>query len=98
MRGYIMSKKDSIFAGNDAETNCQLQLDKWVAGQSLHNDEQDICCPDFSCCKPSLLRPESERIDFAKANDDLKLVMLITFLGAMIADIADTTISPRVLH
>jgi len=27
------------------------QLTEWVKGNSIHNKEQDECCPDFSCCK-----------------------------------------------
>ena len=26
------------------------QLNNWVNGLSLHNDVDDECCPDFSCC------------------------------------------------
>lgn len=32
---------------------------KWVAGESTHNRVDDECCPDFSCCVPSLF--ESDR-------------------------------------
>lgn len=24
----------------------------WVRGVSVHNDVDDECCPDFSCCYP----------------------------------------------
>lgn len=39
------------------------QLELWVRGKSVHNDERDECCPDFSCCSPELLAPEHERIE-----------------------------------
>ncbi len=26
----------------------------WVNGRSIHNDVDGECCPDFSCCVPSL--------------------------------------------
>ena len=31
------------------------QLGLWLEGKSVHNDERNECCPDFSCCKPELL-------------------------------------------
>ena len=64
------------------------QLKLWVTGQSIHrgkrSDPRSECCPDFSCCKPELLAPESERREFVehpeKRND-----MCGTFLGRLIA-------------
>lgn len=29
------------------------QLEKWVAGENIHNAERDECCPDFACCQPN---------------------------------------------
>lgn len=26
----------------------------WIDGQSFHNDIDNECCPDFSCCEPVL--------------------------------------------
>ena len=40
---------------------CREQLEKWVAGESIHNNERDECCPDFSCCDPELLAPREIR-------------------------------------
>ena len=60
------------------------QLDKWVNGEPLHNDERDECCPDFSCCT-GIISDESERIRFSKAvyegDDTVKMEMLMMFLG-----------------
>jgi len=36
------------------------QLRRWVAGESLH-DEDGRCCPDYSCCYLHLLVPREER-------------------------------------
>ena len=61
------------------------QLAKWVAGESVHNDERDECCPDFSCCKPMLLAPKDVREKFMAADDEGRLAFLGHFLAAMIA-------------
>lgn len=66
------------------------QLEKWLAGESVHNDEREECCPDFSCCTPGILASESERRAFAKAyreeGSDSPTVqsMLLGFLGRMV--------------
>ncbi len=31
-----------------------FQLDEWAKGNSLHNDVDGYCCPDYSCCVPTL--------------------------------------------
>lgn len=54
---------------------------KWINGISEHNNIDDECCPDFSCCVPELFEtdPEKRRYEFAAwiekhkpqaANDD----------------------------
>lgn len=43
------------------------QLDLWVSGKSVHNEDRQECCPDFSCCDPSNLADEKTRIKFANA-------------------------------
>jgi hypothetical protein len=30
------------------------QSEEWVNGKSVHNIVDDECCPDFSCCTPTL--------------------------------------------
>lgn len=30
------------------------QTRRWVNGQPRHNDIDNECCPDFSCCHPHL--------------------------------------------
>jgi len=60
------------------------QLRLWVEGNSVHNEERDECCPDFSCCEPSLLAPKHEREAFEEAykRNDTEIVnkMLLKFL------------------
>jgi len=31
--------------------NTEEQLRRWVNGDPVHDDEQGICVPDFSCCR-----------------------------------------------
>lgn len=42
-------------------------LKLWLEGTSVHNDETDECCPDFSCCAPALQAPAEERAAFCAA-------------------------------
>ncbi len=57
------------------------QLIKWVKGKSVHDHEQDVCCPDFSCCQPELLAPIEEREAFLSLPDDERFRFLGMFLG-----------------
>lgn len=34
------------------------QLNLWVDGKSVHNDERGECCPDFSCCNKEVNTPQ----------------------------------------
>jgi hypothetical protein len=43
------------------------QLEKWVAGESIHNEERKECTPDFSCCYPDLAWLPWERKAFQTA-------------------------------
>ena len=60
------------------------QLDKWVAGDSVHDYENDQCCPDFSCCNPDLAAHIGDREIFRKyfleGNDSGTMTMLTGFL------------------
>lgn len=60
------------------------QLKLWVAGDPVHNEERNQCCPDFSCCVPELLASEEERIAFRDANEKDRSVMLGIFLARML--------------
>lgn len=42
----------------------KAQTLKWAMGQSYHNNIDDECCPDFSCCHPELFeKDETKRWD-----------------------------------
>jgi hypothetical protein len=34
------------------------QGERWVNGESRHNDIDDECCADFSCCMPELFQQD----------------------------------------
>lgn len=62
------------------------QLNEWVKGNPVHNDERDECCPDFSCCMGNgYITEVSVRKEFAEAyktgNDAKVHEMLMMFLG-----------------
>lgn len=37
----------------------RVQALKWAMGQPYHNNIDDECCPDFSCCHPDLFEKKS---------------------------------------
>lgn len=41
-----LSKKNSSY-----RFRAEFQLDLWRRGQPVHNDIDNECCPDFSCCR-----------------------------------------------
>ena len=65
------------------------QLEEWVNGNPIHNQERDECCPDFSCCGGNMA-PKIERERFAKAfydgDESLQMEMLMMFLGNAFSD------------
>jgi hypothetical protein len=71
--------------------SCEEQLDRWVAGESLHSDHRGLgeeCCPDFSCCKPHLLQPVEVRKAFQAADPKMRNKFCMAFLGGMLTDAA----------
>jgi len=57
------------------------QLAEWLAGRPFHAEQ---CCPDFSCCQPSLLAPEDERRLFVE-RPELRDNLCMGFLGRAMA-------------
>lgn len=87
----------------------EYQLSEWVAGRPWHNpfDHDDTrhdgdkmhgeCCPDFSCCQPSMLAPKEAREAFAKAGDKERMGMLGMLLSGVVSDATkDTKIKAHV--
>jgi len=84
--------------GKTRKERSDFQLKEWVKGNSIHNDIDDECCPDFSCCDSKLLASENERKLFKSLKERSKIEdekgkqcyetmmgMLMGFLGNMIA-------------
>ncbi len=57
------------------------QLAEWVKGNSIHNHTRDECCPDFSCCEPSLLADQKTRQVFVDGDYKVRYQMLMMFLS-----------------
>ena len=63
-----------------------LQVKHWADGISYHNDIDDECCPDFSCCKPEFLADKTIRETFKNANDEQRESLLFSFLGSALSN------------
>lgn len=61
------------------------QLLMWVEGSYVHDEENDRCCPDFSCCNKKMETDRTTKERFLKAveeNDEkTKTEMLGMFLA-----------------
>jgi hypothetical protein len=65
-------------------TRSDKQLKMWVNGKSIHNNDDDECCPDFSCCRPCSTDREI-REKFYKSNQSEREGMLMMFLSGALA-------------
>jgi len=61
------------------------QLVQWVEGNSMHDVENNRCCPDFSCCRPTLKEDILIRKlyydAFLEKNYELQDTLLIMFFN-----------------
>lgn len=39
----------------------RAQMFSWANGKPYHDPINDECCPDFSCCFPSLFEPDQAK-------------------------------------
>lgn len=66
------------------DTSFAEQLRGWLEGVPTHRavpgDEDGECCPDFSCCAPSLLSTPEERTVFVLGNYDTRREMVSMFI------------------
>jgi hypothetical protein len=64
------------------------QLNHWCNGESIHNEIDDECCPDFSCCNPEINTAQELKEAFRTAtineHQEVIMYMLGSFLGNMI--------------
>jgi len=87
--------------GNDYNERCSHQLNEWVKGNPIHNNVDDECCPDFSCCKPKNIQPLNIRETFKAVcvavtkegfnpdnhpHYDTKMGMLMSFMNNAFGD------------
>jgi len=63
-----MTLSEAIDARNRANSRKSMYKQRalecsllWVAGESQHNEVDDECCPDFSCCCPTLFEQDKEK-------------------------------------
>ncbi|OHB67437.1 MAG: hypothetical protein A2V70_03780 [Planctomycetes bacterium RBG_13_63_9] len=64
------------------------QLLLWLQGKNVHlrssrRGESFSCCPDFSCCQPSLAQPIAVRRAFVNKPNE-RDGMLMRFLGRLV--------------
>lgn len=71
------------FGQNTYKERAQLQLDMWLIGKSIHNNVDDECCPDFSCCNKKMKTSKKIREEFynAEIDSDIRTKLLIKFLS-----------------
>jgi outer membrane biogenesis lipoprotein LolB len=64
------------------------QLNLWVGGKSVHNQERNECVPDFSCCNVGVETLKENKIEFKNAyingDDEKYMSMLWEFLSKAI--------------
>lgn len=68
----------------------EKQIERWLLGESIHRDDGTLdgaCCPDFSCCMPSLMASDEARAEYARAvragERDTEQGMIGAFRGLM---------------
>jgi len=80
----------SAYSGMSDRESVTHQVKHWAAGTPTHNPIRDECCPDFSCCQPSLLMDEPARKRFLEAHlsgdDETRHNMLMMCLGGMLSE------------
>jgi hypothetical protein len=67
-----MSRKKilKIEDGYSYRERVRFQLLEWVDGNSIHNEIEGECCPDFSCCNPKLLKEKFFREKYLASNSE----------------------------
>ena len=90
--------------GKTYQERVSHQVEEWAKGNSIHNNVDNECCPDFSCCNPNSKQPEeiretflavyrkSEKEDMESENTpwmDKRMSMLGSFLNGAIATVTD---------
>lgn len=61
-----MKGRYALLRDQTPEFRRAFQLDRWVEGQSIHNDLENECVPDFSCCQSKVRLRRRLRVMFAR--------------------------------
>ena len=46
---------------NKYRDRCQYQALQWALGHPFHNNIDNECCPDFSCCTPDIFEQDASK-------------------------------------
>lgn len=80
----------NAYDGMNYKESVDHQIKHWAKGIATHNPIGDECCPDFSCCCPSLMMQERARKTFLEAhlsgNDEIRHDMLMMCLGGLVSE------------
>ncbi len=94
-----MKNKEKVMIMNTYKKRCTHQLNEWVKDESIHNNVDNECCPDFSCCTPDIITSLEIREAFrdvhkkAQAEEfnpdyhphyDAEMAMLMGFMGGLV--------------
>lgn len=77
--------------GNNLKERCQFQLEEWVKGNSIHNDVDEQCCPDFSCCRKNVNTPVEKRQEYLKIYNEQGPDGCVEMLGGFLSNMLLTS-------
>jgi hypothetical protein len=77
-----LPEKPSI-PGDTYKERCDNQLKEWAKGNAIHNNVDNECCPDFSCCCPELLSTKEDRYKFVSYGRKKREPMLWEMLSKL---------------
>lgn len=70
------------------------QLKEWLDGNSIHDEEDNICVPDYSCCYPNMTTNTHNKQMFAKAwiegDEDALAEMVEDFTAKLLGTVIET--------
>lgn len=82
-----MQNNKEMIPGATHEERTKYQLGEWVKGNSIHNEVDEECCPDFSCCNKDMQTPQYEKDQFIRMTNAGHSTMQL--LGAFLSRAMD---------
>jgi len=70
----------------DGAPTPEEQLTRWVSGDAVCPNTRHECCPDFSCCRPSMMWPQDKRKRFIEAIQPEREKMMLGSLVTLAED------------